>query len=518
MRLIHTMSSSQINNKRIAKNTILLYIRTMFVMVISLYTSRVILQVLGVEDYGVYQVVGGLVAMFSIISSSLSNAISRFITFEIGSGNTEKLKRIFATSILIQIGISILVVIVAEAIGIWFLYNKMQIPEDRMEAAQWVLHCSLITFCLNLLSVPYNACIIAHERMKAFAYVSVIEVSLKLTVVYLIAISPIDHLVSYAVLLTIVAAVIRLVYSVYCHKHFEESKAKIVFDKTIFREMLGFSGWSFFNNTSFILNTQGVSMLMNVFFGVTVNAARGIATQVEGAVLQFVNNFTTALNPQITKSYANGDLQSMHTLICRGAKFSYFSMLLLSLPIIFEANQILRMWLVNVPDHTVIFVQLSLIMGMCDCIGTTGYTACVATGKMKRYSLTITPLIVLEFPLTLVLFIWGAPVESTYYLYIVIKILVLFLRMYLMQRMVGLNSVLYVKGVFVPIVLTTLFSVLFPVFVVSIMDESLLRLLILTVITIVSVTGATLMLGMTHNERNFILQKCSSILAKFTKK
>lgn len=487
-------------------------------MVISLYTSRVILQVLGVEDYGVYQVVGGLVAMFSVISSSLSSAISRFITFEIGTGNKDKLRRIFATSLLIQFCISLIVIVVAEIVGLWFLYNKMQVPDGRLEAAQWVLQCSLITFCLNLLSVPYNACIIAHERMKAFAYVSIVEVTLKLVIVYLITISPIDRLVSYAILLTVVAFVIRMIYTIYCHRHFEESKAKIIFDKEIFKEMIGFSGWSFLNNTSFILNTQGVNMLMNVFFGVTVNAARGIASQVESAVLQFVNNFTTALNPQITKSYANDDLQSMHTLICRGAKFSYFSMLLFSLPIILEANQILRMWLVNVPDHTVIFVQLSLIMGMCDCIGTTGYTACVATGKMKRYSLTITPLIILEFPLTWALFVWGAPVESTYYLYIVIKILVLFLRLYLMQRMVGLNSALYIKRVFMPIILTTLLSVLFPIFVVCVMEESLLRLLLLTVISFISVAGAALVLGMTKNERCVILQKCESMLSKFIRK
>lgn len=508
------MSNQSANNKRIAKNTLMLYIRTLFVMVISLYTSRVILQALGVEDYGVYQVVGGLVSMFSIISSSLSSAISRFITFEIGTGNKEKLRRIFATSLLIQIGIAVIVVIVAEIIGIWFLYNKMQIPEGRLEAAQWVLHCSLITFCLNLLSVPYNACIIAHERMKAFAYVSVIEVLLKLGVAYLITVSPIDRLIVYAILLTIVAALIRSIYTIYCHRNFEESKTKIIFDKSVFKEMLGFSGWSFLNNTSYILNTQGVNMVMNVFFGLTVNAARAIATQVESAVLQFVNNFTTALNPQITKSYANGELGPMYALICRGAKFSYFSMLAFSLPIILEANQILGLWLVDVPDYTVIFVQLSLIMGMCDCIGTTGYTACIATGRMKRYSLTITPLIILEFPLTWLLFLWGAPVTSTYFLYIVIKILVLFVRMYLMQKMIGLMATEYIKKVFVPISITTIVALVLPTVLVGLMEENIYRLVILLFVTIFSVTLSSLVFGMTRNERSFILQKCANILFK----
>ena len=234
----------------------------------------------------------------------------------------------------------------------------------------------------------------------------------------------------------------------------------------------------------------------------------------ESSVLQFVNNFTTALNPQITKSYANGELGPMYALICRGAKFSYFSILAFSLPIILEANQILGLWLVDVPDYTVIFVQLSLIMGMCDCIGTTGYTACIATGRMKRYSLTITPLIILEFPLTWLLFLWGAPVTSTYFLYIVIKILVLFVRMYLMQKMIGLMATEYIKKVFVPISITTIVALVLPTVLVGLMEENIYRLVILLFVTIFSVTLSSLVFGMTRNERSFILQKCANILFK----
>lgn len=507
-----------VNNKRIAKNTLMLYIRTLFVMVISLYTSRVVLQVLGVEDYGVYQVVGGLVAMFSVISSSLSSAISRFITFEIGRGDIERLKRIFSTSIIIQLCLCVIVALAVEIGGLWFMHTEMQIPAGRLDAAEWVLHCSVLTFCINLLSIPYNACIIAHEHMKAFAYVSVVEAMLKLVILFLIIHSPIDRLVAYALLLTLAAALIRLAYTVYCHKHFEETKTKLIFDKSIFNEMSGFSGWSFINNTSFIFNNQGVSMLMNVFFGVTVNAARGIAIQVESAVLQFVNNFTTALNPQITKSYANGDLDNMYKLVCRGAKFSFFSMLILSLPIILEANQILSLWLTKVPEHTVIFVQLSMIMGMCDCIGATGYTACMATGKLKRYSLTLTPLIVLEFPLSWLLFYYGASVESSYYLYILIKLLVLFVRMYLMQSMIGLNCLMYIKGVFLPITLTTLFSIILPMLIITFMDESILRFFILLVVSTISVIVSVLFLGMTRIERNIIIQKSSNLFSKIIKR
>ena len=329
------MSNSE-NNKRIAKNTLMLYIRTLFVMVISLYTSRVVLQVLGVEDYGVYQVVGGLVAMFSVISSSLSSAISRFITFEIGRGDMERLKRIFSTSIIIQLCLCVIVTLAVEIGGLWFMHTEMQIPAGRLDAAEWVLHCSVLTFCINLLSIPYNACIIAHEHMKAFAYVSVVEAMLKLGILFLIIHSPIDRLVAYAILLTLAAALIRLAYTVYCHKHFEETKTKLIFDKSIFKEMSGFSGWSFFNNTSFILNNQGVSMLMNVFFGVTVNAARGIAIQVESAVLQFVNNFKVIFAN--VHNYSHGFAYIQHITSAKGhippiyTSYSLFRMSAIRLP------------------------------------------------------------------------------------------------------------------------------------------------------------------------------------------
>ncbi len=493
----------------------MLYVRTLFVMVISLYTSRVVLQVLGVEDYGVYQVVGGLVAMFSVISSSLSSAISRFITFEIGRGDVERLKRIFSTSIIIQLCLCVIVALAVEIGGLWFMHTEMQIPAGRLDAAEWVLHCSVLTFCLNLLSIPYNACIIAHEHMKAFAYVSVVEAVLKLGILFLIAYSPIDSLVTYAILLTVVAALIRLAYTVYCHKHFEESRCvSLVFDKNLFKDMAGFSGWNFFTNTNFILNNQGVSMLMNVFFGVTVNAARGIATQVENAVLQFVNNFTTAINPQITKSFATGDLNAMHTLVCRGARFSYFVMLIMALPIICETETTLNLWLTEIPDHTIIFVQLSLIMGMCDSLGASGYTACAATGKLKRYSLIITPIGLLEFPLTWLFFAYGAPVASTYYLYIFVKILVLVARMYLMRDMVGLKISTFVTSVFLPVITTTIIAIIPSVLILNFIEPSIYRFFLSVIVGVLSVAISVLYVGMTRTERNTILGKVRHIMYK----
>ena len=503
------MSTSQINNQRIAKNTILLYARTLFVMLISLYTSRVILQALGVEDYGVYQVVGGMVAMFSIISAALSTSIGRFITFELGTGNTEKLKQIFATSIVIQIIISIIVFVLAEVVGLWFMNTKMQIPDGRSTAAFWVLQCSIISFIISLLSVPYNACIIAHEHMKAFAYVSVLEAVAKLLICYLIVISPIDRLISYAILLALVAILIRLTYTIYCKKRFEECSAPVSFHHNIFKEMFGFAGWSFFTNTNSILNNQGVNMLINVYFGVTFNAARAIANQVESATLQFVNNFTMAVNPQITKSYAARDMEGMYSLVCRGSKFAYFLMLMMSLPLISEADTILHIWLVEVPEQTVIFVQLSLVLGLIDSLGTAGYTACMATGHLRKYALIIGFIGLFEFPLSWIFFSLGAAIVSSYYIYIVVKMTVCMARMYLLKDMVGMPMRMYLLNVIGPVTIVTLLAAIPSVIISCLLPQNYIRLILSLIIGLASVSVATLLAGMTKEERTVVLSRIS---------
>lgn len=487
-------------------------------MLVSLYTSRVILQVLGVDDYGVYQVVGGMVAMFSVISASLSSAISRFITFEIGQRNYQKLKTVFSTSIFIQIIISLIVVVLVEIVGLWFMNTKMQIPEGREVAAFWVLQCSLASFVINLISVPYNACIIAHEHMKAFAYVSIVDVLLRLGICWLITVSPIDRLISYAILTMLVSLALRFIYTIYCHRHFEESKSGVSFNKDVFKEMFGFAGWSFFNNTMFILNTQGVNMLINIYFGVAFNAARGIAAQVEGAVVQFVNNFTVAVNPQITKSYAAGDMEGMYKLVCRGAKFSYYIMLLMALPLICETETILNIWLKEVPPHVVSLVQLSLVLGLLDSIGNSGYTACMATGKIRKYSLIISSIAILEFPLSWIAFSLGGIIEMSYYLYIVVKITVLVVRMFLLQEMVGLKTTYYLKNVFFPIIGTTLVAVVPSVLVLIFVPSSFLRLIVSLLIGVASAGVSSLMVGMTHNERTVVLEKAKTGITKFIKR
>lgn len=511
------MSDNTANNKRIARNTILLYARTFLVMVISLYTSRVILQVLGVEDYGVYQVVGGMVSMFAVISNALSSAISRFITYDIGSGNRERLAAVFSTSQVVQLVFVGIVLIVGEIVGLWFMHTHMQIPEGRMDAANWVLQFSLISFCVNLLSTPYNACIIAHEHMKAFAYVSILEAVCKLVICFLLFASPFDKLIYYALLLMILSIGIRVIYTVYCHRHFEECKAPIKFYKPIFKEMFGFAGWSFFTNTNYLLNTQGVNMLINVYFGVTFNAARGLANQVEGAVIQFVNSFTTAINPQITKSYAAGERDSMYQLVCRGAKFSFFLMYIMALPLICEAATVLDIWLTVIPEKTVLFVQLSLVLGMFDCFGSTSVTACMATGKIRKYSLVIGTLGLLEFPLVWVAFSAGADIEMAYYLYVVVKTIVIIARMFLMKSMVGMPVKDYLLKAIVTSLVVAIVAAVPSAIIVLVMPQSILRLLISMVVGVFSVSITALFIGMTKGERMAVVNKTQEFINKFKK-
>ncbi|MBR4996631.1 MAG: lipopolysaccharide biosynthesis protein [Bacteroidaceae bacterium] len=493
------------SNKRIAKNTLLLYARMFLMMLVGLYTSRVNLAALGVDNFGTYNVVGGFVAMFSILSTSLSDAISRFITYELGRNDASKLKTVFSTSVNIMIVLSLVVVVVAELLGPWFIESQLKIPAGREVAAQWVFQFSVLSFVIGLVSVPYNAAIIAHEKMSAFAYISIFEALGKLAIALLIPFSPIDKLIFFAGLLCLIGLIVRIIYGSYCKRHFPECTYTLTFDKSAFKQMGGFAGWNFFNSTTYILNTQGVNMLLNMFFGVAVNAARGIAVSVNNIVNQFVGNFMTAVNPQITKSYASGDLEGMHKLVCRGAKFSYYCMLLLALPIILEAQQILNIWLVDVPEFAVSFVQLILVVNLCDCIGRTGYTACMATGRLRKYSLIITSIGSLEFFLVWCAFLMGATPQYAYYIYIFVKIAVLIARMFLMEEMVKLKVAMYVKQVFLPIILTSLVALVIPVLLSYVMLPSVLRIVLITMSSVASVSLCALFLGMTTSERTTIL-------------
>ena len=501
------MVSASENNKRIAKNTVILYCRMFLMLAIGLFTSRVILQTLGVEDYGVYNAVGGFVAMFGLLSGTLVMAINRFLTFELGKGDQQKLMRVFSTSLNVMFILSGVILLAGATLGVWFLNTQMNIPDGRMGAANIVLICSVLTFIINLISVPYNASIISHEKMSAFAYISLLEISAKLGIVYALYLTSADKLVMYAIMLLTLQLLVRFIYGVYCKRHFVECSYHFILDKPLLKEMLTFAGWTFIGGSAGLINNTGVNVLMNVFFGVTVNAARGIAVQVNGHVQQFVTNFLMAVNPQITKSYAQGDYAYMHSLVCRGAKFSYFLMFIFLVPISLEANQLLKIWLGQVPDYAVIFVQLALVMTTMNSVTITLITAIHATGNLKRFQIITGIVETMNFPLTYIVFLLGAPPQSAYYVYFVVYFILMILRLYLVKDLIHMKASYFIKKVYVKIVLVSALAIVVPIVLrLLIAEETFLRFLVVCTASFISSFSIIYLVGLDVGERQLVIK------------
>ena len=498
-------STNATNNKRIARNTLLLYVRMLFIMAVSLYTSRVVLATLGEVDYGVYNVVRGIVVMFSMFSSPLSIAVTRFLTFELGKGHLKQLSKVFSTSMNIQLFISIVLILLVESVGVWFLNAKMNIPADRMWAANWVLQCSIATFVINLLSVPYNAIIIAHERMNVYAYISILEVSLKLLVVYLLVISPWDKLAAYAVFLAVVALGIQLTYAVYCRRHFSECRWTRHIDRPMMKEMLGFSGWNFIGTASGICREYGVNIVINIFCGPVVNAARGIATQVNSAINSFAQNFMVALNPQITKSYAMGDREYMFSLLFRGSRFSFYLLMFLSLPVIVNTSWILHLWLEEVPGYTAIFLQLILIFALSESISTPLITAMLATGDIRNYQILVGGLQLLNLPGSYLLLYFGFPPQSTIILSIILSMSCLTGRLVMLRGMIDLPVGMFCRKVLLNVLCVVLVSGFVPVILGIMMEPSFVTFVVTSIVSVVCSLLGILYIGCSTSERDFAL-------------
>ena len=512
------MTKNSSINKRIAQNTLLLYLRMLFLMAVSLYTSRIVLNALGVEDFGIYNVVGGIVAMFNVLSGSLSAAISRFITYELGKGNQNSLNKIFSSAVTIQLGLSGIIILLAETLGIWFLNVKMNIPETRMEAANWVFQFSILTFVISLISVPYNASIIAHEKMSAFAYISILEAIGKLSIAYLIVISPIDKLIFYAILMCVVAFIIRFTYGNYCKRHFIECSYHFIWDKQLLRQMFSFAGWNFIGASSAILRDQGGNIVINLFCGPAVNAARGIAFQVNNAVNQFVVNFMTALNPQITKSYAVGDKEYMLTLIYQGARLSFYMLLLLSLPILVNTHYILELWLKTVPEHTAFFVQLVLIFALSESISQPLITAMLATGRIRNYQIIVGGLQMLNLPISYILLRLGFFPESVIIVAICISQCCLAARLIMLRGMISISIRNYLQKVYFNIITVGIAAFILPFISAQYITESFISFIVISLIAVICTIISIYFIGCNHQERLFILQKLSTIKAKINNK
>ena len=501
-----------VDNKRIARNTLFLYFRMFITMGISLYTSRLVLNILGVDDFGIYNVVGGVVAMFSVISGSLSTAISRFITFELGRDTKDRLKTIFSSAVTVQVIIALLVCLLVEICGVWFLNNKMNIPIEKMEAANWVLQCSMLIFMINLISVPYNAAIIAHEQMKVFAYISILEVLLKLGVVFILYVTLFEKLILYAILLLFVAFIIQMTYVLYCKKHFEESSYVHSFDVALLKEMSGFAGWSFWGSLAGVLYTQGLNMLLNVFFGPVVNAARGIAVQAQSAVQQFVTNFQMAINPQITKTFAAGNLEQMHSLMFRSARFSFILLFFITLPVLLETDFLLTIWLKTVPDDTVVFIHIMICISLIYTTANPCVIANQATGKVKVYQAVVGGVLLTILPISYTVLKLGAPAYSVFIVHFCVELVAQFSRMYMLRKLINLPIRQYLNNIYIPIVGTVFVSIILPIFVHMQFEEGWLRFIVVGFTCVLSVSLSAFFIGFTKNEREFFLDKGLRIL------
>lgn len=445
------MADYSSNNKRIAKNTFFLYFRSIILMGVALYTSRIVLQALGIEDYGIYNIVGGVVAMFSILSSTLSSASQRFITYALGGNDFNNIKKVFSTCITLHIVLGIIVVILLEVIGVWFLNTQLNIPEQRLEIAHWVFQLSIITFFINVISVPYNAIIIAHERMSAFAYISIIDGLLKLGIAFSIQFINFDKLLLFAILHAVEAIAIRVIYSQYCIRNFAETRNILLrIDKQLFKNMFSFSGWNLIGSGALVLRNQGIDILINIFFGISVNAAKGICNQVQSAVHQFVGNFTSSVTPQLTKSIAQKDFNRTKTLLIHGSRFAFFMMMIFALPLMTYSNEILSIWLVKVPDYTAEMVNLVMIYLLSDSMSRFCINTLLAFGDIRNFQVTIGGIKLLTLPITYIFLKFGGDPLTGLWVNILLEFICTVFRLLFIKHKLEFSISTYFYKVFIP--------------------------------------------------------------------
>jgi O-antigen/teichoic acid export membrane protein len=504
------------NNKRIAKNTLMLYFRMLLIMAVNLYTVRIVLKTLGVVDYGIYNVVGGVVVMFSFLSGTMASASERFFAFELGRNDYIQLKRTFSLTVTTYVLLSIIILILAETLGLWFLNTQLVIPVQRMDAANWIYQFAVLSFITTIMTIPYQASIIAHENMNVYAYVSIIEAFLKLGIVYVLIYFSVDKLKLYGSLIFISTSIITFMYRTVCIKKYKECHFKFYWNKKLFSTLISYSGWNLFGSVAGILNNQGINILLNIFFGPVVNAARAIAYQVNTAVNQFVSNFFMAVRPQITKHYAADEKPEMMKLIFQSSKLSYFLLLLLSMPVLLETNFILTLWLKRVPEYAVVFSRLVIISALIDSLSNSLVTAALATGKVKRYQMIVGGVLLLNLPISFLFLKFGFPPQTTLYLAIIFSIIGLFLRLWMLNNMIGISVFAFTKNVLVLVIAVSAIAYILPIYISYIQVEGLTRFIIVGFTGLLTSIVAIYFIGLTKNERNYILQIIKNkILNKF---
>ncbi len=493
------------SNSSIAKNTMFLYFRMILIMAVQLYTVRVVLSVLGSTDYGLNNVVGGIVTMFSFLSGTMATASQRYFAFEIGRNDMVQLKKTFSLTLIIYCLLGFIILLLAETVGLWFLNNKMVIPEDRMNAANWVYQFSVFSFIVTMFQVPYDALVIAREKMNVYAYVSIFEVVLKLLIVYLLSISSFDKLITYSFLTFSVTLIITSIYKSYCIRNYKESHFKFFWDKKLFKEITSYSGWNLFGALAGVANNQGINILINLFFGPTINAARGIAYQINSSINGFVQNFMTASKPQITKLYAQGNIKELNILIERTSKFSFLLLLLIVLPVGLETSFILKIWLKDFPEYTVVFVQLILINTLVDTISYALMAGAQATGKIKTYQATVGTIMLLNIPISYIFLKIGIEPYQVLYINISISVICLFFRLFFLKKLIKLEISHFLKEVVLKVFILTLVVLLIMYQLKKYLnEETLVNFIIISVLSVVLIIFFSYLLILSKIEKQLI--------------
>ena len=505
------------DHARVMRNTALLYFRMALMMCINLYTSRVVLQVLGVEDYGIFYVVWGLAYILNFINSSMTASTQRFLNFELGTGNKQRLHEIFITSVHIHFIISLLLILLSETGGVWFLTEKMVIPDERRTAAMWCFQLSIVTAVAEVMSCPYQSVIIAREKMSAFAYISILDAFLKLAIVGMLLLTGYDRLIVYAILYTCEKLLIRLVYNLYCKRHFEESRYQWFYEKDLFRKMSSFAGWSMLGNLSYVLYTQGLNMLLNVFFGPIANAAQAAASQAKNAVNQFSRNFQVAINPQITKSYAAEQLQEMHLLIFRGSRLTFCLLLMLCLPLAVETPMVLNLWLKEVPEGTVDFLRLLLVVLIVEQMPSPLVAAIAATGNIKKYQIISGGIKIFIVPAAYIVLKMGGAPWTVFVVYLLITILAYISIIYIVLPRIHMDMKDYFIHVLKPCSFVLLLSLITPIVIKQLTDSGIWHSLMTIFITVVSTGVLCYTIGIDKGMRVLIKEKVLKIIRKRVK-
>ena len=492
------------NTTRIAKNTLMLYFRQILIMLVSLYTVRVVLETLGAEDYGIYNVVAGVVTMFGFLSGSMAGATQRYLSFELGRGDFDRLKKTFNLSFTIYIIIAILVLVLAETIGLWFISNKLMIPAERKNTALWIYQFSVISFIFTTLTTPYMAAIIAHENMNIYAYVSIIEALLKLVIVFLLQFITVDKLWLYGIMICIVTFINTAIYRTICLVKFKECKFKLSYDIALFMELFSYIAFNLIANISDIFKKQGINIILNIFFGPVINAAQGIATQASNAIGIFSNNFMIAVRPQIIKKYATSRKEEMLSLVFRSTKGAYFLIYVFVLPLFLEMPQILSLWLKNFPEYTVLFTRLILMEVIINSIASPLMGLVHATGRIKTYSIILAVIRVLNFPLSWLFLSLDAPAYSVFVILICTTIMEFIFRIVLVNKIIDFPVLGFLQEVILPITIVSIISTIMPLVLYFILWQSILRLFIVGSLSILSVSVWTYLIGINRPEREII--------------